>query len=111
MAAKSGNAQLDEKIDLWLKWDRNEKTLQDIKDLVNAKNFSHLDELLMDRLTFGTSGIRGKMQAGFMGMNDLLIVQTAQGLLKYLEQHESKLLQQNGIAIGYDARHNSKRFG
>jgi phosphomannomutase len=42
--------------------------------LVDSKN----------RLKFGTAGLRGAMGAGYNCMNDLVVLQTSQGLLKYI---------------------------
>ncbi|GLV32537.1 Phosphoglucomutase 2a [Carabus blaptoides fortunei] len=50
------------------------------------------------------------MAAGYTCMNDLVIIQTAQGFLKHLEENDTELLNANGIVIGYDGRYNSKRF-
>ena len=38
----------------------------------------------MNRVKFGTAGIRGKMDAGFSCLNDLIVIQTCQGLAEYL---------------------------
>ncbi|XP_073990789.1 phosphoglucomutase 2 isoform X2 [Rhodnius prolixus] len=61
------------------------------------------------RMEFGTAGLRGRMGPGYSQMNDLVIIQTAQGLLKYLLTQPVEVLK-NGLVIGYDGRHNSKRF-
>ena len=37
-----------------------------------------------NRLKFGTAGLRGAMGAGYNCMNDLVVLQTSQGLLKYI---------------------------
>lgn len=50
------------------------------------------------------------MDLGYSCMNDLVIIQTAQGWLSYLECEKNDLLQENGIVIGYDGRHNSRRY-
>ncbi|RZC39357.1 PGM PMM I domain containing protein [Asbolus verrucosus] len=102
--------ELDKKIDEWLTWDKNTSTLAAIKKLVNEENFSELSKVLLNRLSFGTAGLRGKMAAGYAAMNDLVIIQTGQGLLKYLEHCDKNLLVNNGIIIGYDGRYNSQRF-
>lgn len=105
----SGNDKLDEKIHQWLEWDKNEKTHTEIKTLINNKDWNTLEKRLCNRLTFGTAGLRGIMQAGFNAMNDLVVIQTAQGLCKYiLECFPDKKYM--GIILGYDGRHNSKRF-
>jgi phosphoglucomutase/phosphopentomutase len=103
------DSQLDEKIQEWLAWDKNPTTSATIKKLLEEKKFDELSEKLLKRLSFGTAGLRGKMDAGYSAMNDLVIIQTGQGLLKYLEHCDKKLLKGSGIVIGYDGRHNSKR--
>lgn len=50
------------------------------------------------------------MAAGYSCMNDLVIIQTGQGFLKYLEKDRTDPLKKNGIVVGYDGRHNSKRY-
>lgn len=108
-AISSGNAELDKKIDEWLSWDRNEKTLNEIKTYVKNGNYEHLSQVLLNRMSFGTAGLRGKMAAGYNCMNDLVIVQTGQGFLNYLQQTYGETLKSKGIVIGFDGRHNSKR--
>jgi phosphoglucomutase/phosphoglucomutase/phosphopentomutase len=50
------------------------------------------------------------MRAGFDSMNDLVIIQTGQGLAKYvIECFPNKADQQRGIVLSYDGRYNSKR--
>lgn len=56
--------------------------------------------LIPGRLTFGTAGLRGPMGVGPMKMNDLVVIQTAQGLARYYqEQHFVQ-----AVVIGYDHR-------
>ena len=41
------------------------------------------------RISFGTAGLRSAMKPGPLGMNDLVVLQTAQGLAKYcIQQHK-----------------------
>nr|CAD7572803.1 unnamed protein product [Timema californicum] len=103
------NEDLDQRINQWLEWDKNEKTSQAIQSLVDNMNVSELEAMFDSRLTFGTAGIRGAMGPGPGNMNDLVIIQTTQGLVTYLQEActESVL---RGVAIGYDGRYNSKRF-
>jgi hypothetical protein len=42
-------------------------------------------------------------------MNDLVIIQTAQGLAVHLEETLRDVTHKNGVVIGYDGRHNSRR--
>ena len=103
-------SEIQAKVEEWLQWDRDKQTELTIKRLAHEEKYDELSKLLLDRLSFGTAGLRGKMGAGYAAMNDLVIIQTAQGLLNYLEVREEDLLIENGIVIGYDGRHNSKRY-
>lgn len=62
------------------------------------------------RLSFGTAGLRAAMGPGFKRMNDLVVVQSAQGLLYYMLSIFGDTLKTSGIIIGYDGRYNSKRL-
>lgn len=80
----------------------------EINDLASSGKYDKLSQLLLTRLQFGTAGLRGRMGAGYSQLNDLVIIQTTQGLNAYL-QDSSKSVKEKGIAIGYDGRYNSKR--
>lgn len=103
------DAELEAKINEWLKWDRNETTAGEIKRLSENGEYEKLRKILMNRLTFGTAGLRDVMGCGYAAMNDLVIVQTGQGMLAHLKEAEKEKLEKNGVVIGYDGRHNSKR--
>lgn len=79
MVYDSGCEDLNKQLLNWLQWDRNLKTRNEIEDLAKAKKYDVLRNRLLQRLAFGTAGLRGVMRAGFDSMNDLVIVQTAQG--------------------------------
>ena len=68
-----------------------------------------LSQLLLNRLEFGTAGLRGRMGPGYAAMNDLVIIQTSQGLAKYLLEIDNTC-KDKGVIIGFDGRHNSFRF-
>ncbi|KAJ9081484.1 hypothetical protein DSO57_1014031 [Entomophthora muscae] len=93
----------------WLRLDKNPTTREAIQSLVDSQDEKKLEELLCIPLTFGTAGLRAKMEAGFSRMNDLTVIQASQGLCNYvLEQLPSA--QEKGIVVGYDHRFNSERF-
>ncbi|XP_055375651.1 glucose 1,6-bisphosphate synthase [Condylostylus longicornis] len=106
----SNCSELESKIEQWLNWDKNEKTIEEINSLVEKQEWKTLKDRLCNRLTFGTAGLRGRMQAGFNSMNDLVIIQTAQGLCDYVKRIFEKDELNKGIIFGYDGRYNSKRF-
>ncbi|XP_046820288.1 phosphoglucomutase-2 [Vespa crabro] len=105
----TGNTILDEKINEWLQWNQDSIAEKEIENIINNDDVQLLSNLFLKRLEFGTAGLRGRMGPGYSQMNDLVIVQTGQGLTKYLLSTMPNLLQQ-GVIIGYDGRHNSKRF-
>lgn len=90
---------------------QNETTRHEIEDLVRRCEWKTLEKRLLNRLTFGTAGLRGVMCAGFYAMNDLVVIQSAQGLLKYILQcYPNDVDRNGGIVLGYDGRYNSKRL-
>lgn len=62
-----------------------------------------------NRLEFGTAGLRGEVAPGYCCMNEVVIMQTAQGLLKYVQENFPNEVK-NGICIAHDARHYSDVF-
>ena len=94
----------------WLRLDRDETTRQEVLELVKQNNLKELELLLGSRLTFGTAGLRARMGAGFSRLNNLTIIQTSQGLAQYLLGEKGASAAAAGVVIGYDARHNSKKF-
>ncbi|XP_054261406.1 phosphopentomutase-like isoform X2 [Macrosteles quadrilineatus] len=105
----TGNNELDTKLEEWLKFNKNDSQNDEVRELIAKNDVSTLSKLFLERMAFGTAGLRGRMGVGFSQMNDLVIIQTAQGLLKYL-QREHEDLSTRGIVVGYDGRHNSRRF-
>lgn len=103
------SSHVNEKIEEFLSWNKNEKLNSEIQKLRSGNDHQLLSKLFLHRMEFGTAGLRGRMGPGYSQMNDLVIVQTSQGLLKYLSETD-KDLQERGIVVGYDGRHNSRRF-
>lgn len=78
--------------------------------MIESKDWETLSKRLTHRMAFGTAGLRGPMRAGFDSMNDLVIVQTGQGLVEYVKEcYPLEEDQQRGIVLSYDGRYNSKR--
>jgi Phosphomannomutase len=89
---------------------QNEDVVREMmkKDDAFFKNKEAMSDLFLKRLKFGTAGIRGPMGVGFSQMNDVVIIQTGQGILSCAEKHIPNF-KESGIIVGYDGRHNSKR--
>ena len=82
--------------------------MAEIEQLLANGDSAKLSKIFAERMEFGTAGLRGVMSAGPSRMNDLTIIQTSQGMAKYLLECFEDVKTQ-GIAIGYDGRHNSSR--
>jgi phosphomannomutase len=102
-------AEIKDLAQQWISWDPNPTTRQEIADLVTQNNTVELEKRLRTRIAFGTAGLRGPMAAGFSCMNDLTVRQASQGLCHYILE-VAKDAKERGIVVGYDGRHNSKKF-
>ncbi|KAL0131823.1 hypothetical protein PUN28_002994 [Cardiocondyla obscurior] len=105
----TGDGNLDSKIVEWFKWNKDPKAENEILEYLDKGQIKVLSKLFFKRLEFGTAGLRGRMGPGYSQMNDLVIVQTGQGLTKYLINTILDVAQK-GVVVGYDGRYNSKRF-
>ncbi|MCJ1355426.1 MAG: Phosphoglucomutase-3 [Icmadophila ericetorum] len=93
----------------WLRLDKDEETRREIELLRFELNAAELERRLRPRISFGTAGLRARMEAGFARMNSLVVIQTSQGIAQYLLDHVPEATKK-GVVIGYDARHNSRKF-
>ncbi|KAI8374330.1 uncharacterized protein BYT42DRAFT_547388 [Radiomyces spectabilis] len=93
----------------WLRLDKNEETRNEILELQKANNVEELKKRLVNRIEFGTAGLRARMEAGFSRMNDLTVTQASQGLAKYIEATVTDA-KSRGVVIGHDHRHHSESF-
>ncbi|XP_017044532.1 glucose 1,6-bisphosphate synthase [Drosophila ficusphila] len=110
--ALSGDPELDDQIRKWIRWDKCASTACQIMDAVRAQDWDTLRKRLCTRISFGTAGLRACMRAGFDSMNELVVIQTAQGLCEYIKEQfpNPEDWSQRGIVFGYDGRYNSHRF-
>ena len=96
----------------WLNQDPDQETRAELEQLLseaksgNAEAQAELTNRFDGRLQFGTAGLRGRLQAGSMGMNRVLVAQAAGGLATYLKDYDKT----PSIVIGYDGRKNSDVF-
>lgn len=99
----TGDPRLDEAVLQWLSWDRNPQTRAQIQTLLEQGLVSELRSRLGSRLSFGTAGLRAKMGAGFNRINDLTVIQSTQGLCRYLCRCVPEL-KNRGVVLGFDTR-------
>ncbi|KAL1947532.1 hypothetical protein VTO73DRAFT_13256 [Trametes versicolor] len=96
-------------VDQWLHLDPNEETRSEIQTLVDDGNTSELQKRMSPRIEFGTAGLRGRMEAGWARMNDLIIIQASQGLCAYVVKNV-KDARSRGVVVGHDHRHHSEKW-
>ncbi len=96
----------------WLDQDPDLETRTELEQLISqaktgdAKAQTELASRFDGRLQFGTAGLRGRLQAGSMGMNRVLVAQAAGGLAEFLKGYDKE----PSIVLGYDGRKNSDVF-
>lgn len=96
---------LEERLAKYLAIDPDKNCKNEILQLMAIPDVASIDKLLSSRLAFGTAGLRGPMGAGYCRMNMLTVLQTTQGLAKYLvECFGLEELKRSGVIIGYDHR-------
>ncbi|KIM58711.1 hypothetical protein SCLCIDRAFT_127650 [Scleroderma citrinum Foug A] len=93
----------------WLRLDTNPITKADIQKLSDQQDTTELEKRMRPRIEFGTAGLRGKMEAGWARMNDLIIIQASQGLCAYVLKNVPHATTR-GVVVGHDHRHNSERW-
>lgn len=101
MSSFSSSCTSLERAKIWSENDPNEITASAVKSLIHGattssgngdevnSNNEKLAKLFPSdgsRIGFGTAGLRGPMQPGPLGMNDLVIIQTSQGLARYCQE-------------------------
>lgn len=101
-----GSQELSEE---WLRLDKDPVTRAEIEQLVARNDIQELEKRMKPRITFGTAGLRARMEAGFSRMNRLTVMQTSQGLAQYLLDNV-RGSKEAGIVVGYDGRHHSRTF-
>jgi len=99
---------------VWLADDPDPHTRAELEAVLAAAEDgdSTAQEDLRDRfrgmLEFGTAGLRGALGAGPNRMNRVVVVRTAAGLTRYLQETLGRT--DVSVVIGYDARRNSDVF-
>ncbi|GAA4785553.1 phospho-sugar mutase [Microbacterium gilvum] len=97
----------------WLAQDPDPVTRRELEELVRAAEAgedtasAELAARFGGRLAFGTAGLRGRLGAGPLRMNRVLVAQAAAGFAAYLSEHVDGV---PTVVIGYDGRRNSEVF-
>ena len=91
----------------WASMDPNKVSSQYVNKLIDQES-GELAKLFpenpSERIAFGTAGLRSTMKPGPLGMNDLVALQSAQGLAKYCLAENQ--VESPTVVVGYDHRAN-----
>jgi phosphomannomutase len=87
----------------WISDDPEPADRAELERLLDAGDEAALADRFSGRLAFGTAGLRGRLRAGPNGMNAAVVRRATAGLAAHLGAGRL-------VAIGYDARHGSRRF-
>ena len=101
--------EVEAKAKKWLSPEYDEETREEVKAMLEADDKTPLIESFYKDLEFGTGGLRGIMGAGTNRMNIYTVGAATQGLANYLNDC-FKELPQISVVVGYDVRHNSRKF-
>jgi phosphoglucomutase len=98
-----------EKYEEWLRQRDLDDTLR--KELLAvADDEEAIEDLFYKDLSFGTSGLRGKMGPGTTGMNVHVVARATQGVADYLNSLPMEEGSEPSCGIAYDSRINSRQF-
>ncbi|MFC2097834.1 phospho-sugar mutase [Bacteroidota bacterium] len=103
------NNNIRDKARTWLSKSFDKETRSKVKYMLDNDE-AELIESFYKNLEFGTGGMRGIMGPGTNRVNIYTIGMATQGLCNYLNK-QFKNKKQISIAIAYDCRNNSKKFG
>ena len=98
---------MDKKIlEKYHEWLNSEFVSGEDKQILADMSDEEIEEAFCKELEFGTAGIRGIMGIGTNRMNTYNIGRVTLGLANYLNKHYPN----PSVVIGYDTRHNSRKF-
>ena len=89
---------------LWRNAKLPQKLYQELEDI--SKDNEEIYERFCREMSFGTSGLRGKMGVGTNRLNEVVVKKATLGVGDYLLTRAARPL----VVIGYDTRINSKEF-
>jgi phosphomannomutase len=93
----------------WIAGDPDPETRAGLQALVDAGDTDALAERFGGQIEFGTAGLRGIVGPGPMAMNRAVVIRTSRGLADHLLA-EVPDAAERGVVVGFDARHDSRRF-
>lgn len=96
--------------DTYKVWQERTDLEPDLKQELAAMNDDkEIEDAFYGPLSFGTAGMRGLMGPGINRMNVYTVRQATEGLATLMDSLGDDI-KKRGVAIGYDSRHNSRKF-
>lgn len=92
----------------WIAGDPDPASRAELQALVDADDIEALRARVDGTLEFGTAGIRGVVGAGPLRMNRAVVIRTTAGLAAHVREHADGA--PGSVVVGFDARHDSRRF-
>lgn len=102
-------AQCEAKAKQWLSPSFDEKTRQEVQDMLDNPDKTNLIEAFYRNLEFGTGGLRGIMGAGTNRMNMYIVGMATQGFANYLKKCYKDRKEISAV-VCHDCRNNSRLF-
>jgi phosphomannomutase len=93
----------------WIAGDPDPETRAELQALLDAGDTAALAERFAGQLEFGTAGLRGIVGPGPMAMNRAVVIRTSRGLADHVLASVPDAAAR-GVIVGFDARHDSRRF-
>jgi phosphomannomutase len=93
----------------WIAGDPDESTRAQLQALLDAGDTDAIAERFAGQLEFGTAGLRGIVGPGPLAMNRAVVIRTSRGLADHLLASVPNAAER-GVVVGFDARHDSRRF-
>lgn len=96
--------------DTYQVWQERTDLEPDLKqELKSMNDDKEIEDAFYGPLSFGTAGMRGLMGPGINRMNVYTVRQATEGLATLMDSLGDEI-KARGVAIGYDSRHNSRKF-
>ncbi|HEY3293400.1 MAG TPA: phospho-sugar mutase, partial [Candidatus Nanopelagicaceae bacterium] len=99
------NSELIDEVNNWILDDPDPSTAQQLKKLLEDRNYDQLRTYFSGFLQFGTAGLRGPIGPGPSCMNRAVVGRTAAGLAQFMKDRGL-----NSVVVGRDARYGSEDF-
>ncbi len=100
------NDDLKKAAQAYLAREEHPKFRKEVEDLLQAGNFTELNERFYTSLSFGTGGLRGMIGGGTNRMNPAVVRSATQGLADYV----NSAVKNGSAVIAHDSRHFSDLF-